>query len=84
MPGVGFRECMGVNEIIEDGRTGYLVGDGAEELARGLSKLMENQNLRATMGKAAHEAMKQYAPEKIWNTWERILSLTVEGKKIVI
>lgn len=84
LPGVGFRECMGVNEIIEDGRTGCLVGEGVQELARGLSKLMENQNLRVTMGKAAHEAMKQYAPEKIWNTWERILSLTVDGKKIVI
>ncbi|WP_270456985.1 glycosyltransferase, partial [Allisonella histaminiformans] len=23
LPGVGFRKCMGVNEIIEDGRTGY-------------------------------------------------------------
>ena len=84
LPGVGFRECMGVNEIIEDGRTGCLVGEGVQELARGLSKLMENQNLRVTMGKVAHEAMKQYAPEKIWNTWERILSLTVDGKKIVI
>ena len=75
---------MGVNELIEDGRTGYLVGEGAEELAGGLSRLMENQDLRVKMGKAAHEAMKQYSPEKIWGTWEKILSLAVEGKKIIM
>ena len=84
LPGVGFKSCMGVNELIEDGRTGYLVGEGAEELAGGLSRLMENQDLRVKMGKAAHEAMKQYSPEKIWGTWEKILSLAVEGKKIIM
>lgn len=80
LPGVGFRNCMGVNEIIEDGRTGYLVGEGDEELAGGLSRLMENQNLRVTMGKAAHEAMKQYAPEKIWSAWDNLLNQVVRKK----
>ncbi len=81
LPGVGFRKCMGVNEIIEDGRTGYLVGDGAEELGEGLKKLMENQRLRVKMGKAAHQAMKRYEPERIWLAWETLLNDMVKGKQ---
>lgn len=84
LPGVGFRNCMGVNEIIADGKTGYLVEDGVEEFAKGLSRLMENQELRIKMGKAAHEAMKRYSPQIIWDKWERVLSLAVEGKKIIL
>ena len=36
------------------------------------------------MGKAAHEAMKRYSPQIIWDKWERVLSLAVEGKKIIL
>lgn len=84
LPGIGFKNCMGVNEIIDDGRTGFLVDDGVEKLAKGLSKLMENQELRVTMGKVAHESMKQYSAPIIWDKWEKILSLSVKGRKIVL
>ena len=43
----------------------YLVEDHvADKLADGL---------RVAMGKQAHIAMKAYAPEKIWDTWENLL-----------
>lgn len=34
---------------------------------------MSDRDLRVAMGKQAHIAMKAYAPEKIWDTWENLL-----------
>ena len=65
---------------MENGKTGLLVEDGVEALAEGLKKLMQNTSLRAHMGNAGHEAMKQYAPEKIWSAWDNLLN-QVERKK---
>ena len=38
-----------------------------------LEQLMNNQNLRAEMGKAGRIQMEQYAPQSIWNKWEELL-----------
>jgi glycosyltransferase involved in cell wall biosynthesis len=78
LPVVGYKNCAAVNELIEDGRTGFLCADGVEPLADALEKLMGNQALRARMGRAAKVAMQAYAPEKIWDQWEALM------KKIVI
>lgn len=80
LPAVGYRSCSAVNELIEDGKTGYLCEDGIEDFASKLRILMENQELRAQMGKKAHEAMKAYAPEKIWNQWEELLQQVGEKR----
>lgn len=34
---------------------------------------MKDRNLRIAMGNAGKEAMKQYAPEKIWGSWEQVI-----------
>lgn len=34
---------------------------------------MADRDLRVAMGKQARIAMKAYAPEKIWDTWENLL-----------
>ncbi len=68
LPGVGFADAPAVNELIIDGKTGYLVKD-VDDYADKLAKLMSNKNLRVKMGKAAHEDMKRYAPEKVIDKW---------------
>lgn len=78
LPAVGYKSCGAVNEIIEDGKTGYLVEDGVEPLAEAMRKLMGNQKLRVQMGQAAHESMKRFAPEKVWDTWENLLKTHCE------
>lgn len=78
LPAIGYKNCGAVNEIIEDGKTGYLVEDGVEPLAEAMRKLMENQKLRVQMGQAAHESMKRFAPEKVWDTWEDLLKTHCE------
>lgn len=73
LPVVAYRSCPAVNELVEDGKTGLLVDDGVEALSEGLRKLMKDQALREELGHAAHEAMKAYAPEKIWDQWEALM-----------
>lgn len=73
LPVVAYRSCPAVNELVKDGENGFLVEDGSDALAEGLKKLMKNRKLREQMGKAAHESMKIFAPEKIWNQWETLM-----------
>ncbi len=74
LPAIGFKSCPAVNEIIIDGKTGVLCDDGVESLANGLESLLKDKTLRAQMGKKAKSEMKNFAPEKIWDTWENLLS----------
>ena len=41
---------------------------------------MGDRALRVRMGQAARESMKQYAPEAIWDAWEKLLE-DVAAKK---
>ncbi len=81
LPAIGYKNCPAVNELIEHGKTGFLCEDGIEDMADKLRQLMENRELRSQMGKAAHEAMKAYAPEKIWDQWEDLMKHIVEENK---
>lgn len=82
LPVVAYRSCPAVNELVRDGETGLLVDDGVEALAEGLKKLMEDQELRERMGRAAHESMKEFAPEKIWDQWEALMQDVIAKHKM--
>ena len=73
LPAVGYKSCSAVNELIQDGVNGFLCDEGPEDLAAGLDLLMGDRALRVRMGQAARESMKQYAPEAIWDAWEKLL-----------
>lgn len=82
LPCVGYRGCAGMPDLIEDGKTGALAkGNGnIDSLAQTLSKLMADDKLRKQMGKAAIESMKQYAPDKMLDLWEKLfVSLAKRG-----
>lgn len=80
LPTVGFSDCTGVSDLIENGKSGFLVTRSVDELAGALRKLMRQPSLRKEMGIAGRQAMKQYAPEHIWNQWERVLEKAVKGE----
>lgn len=80
LPAIGYNSCPAVNELIENGKTGVLCEDGVEPLAAAMEQLMGNRALRVQMGKAAKEAMAQYAPARIWDQWEELISKTVANK----
>lgn len=77
LPVVAYRSCSGVPALVENQKNGILVDDGVEALSKGLSQLMGNQELRVSLGKAARHSMEQYAPEAMWDQWERLFIQTV-------
>lgn len=74
VPSVAYRSCPAVNELIEDHKTGILAPDGVKPLADALRELMENKEMRIEMGQAARDSMKAYAPESVWDRWERLIT----------
>lgn len=73
IPAVGYRSCPAVNELIHDGEDGYLTDDGAAPFAEALRKLMEDADRRTAFGKRAKENMKPFAPEVVWDEWDRLI-----------
>jgi len=61
-----------------DGINGFLSDNASEDFAAKLKLLMDNQNLRVKMGRLGHEMMKQYAPEKVWNQWDNLITEVVQ------
>ncbi|MCL2305495.1 MAG: glycosyltransferase [Planctomycetaceae bacterium] len=81
LPCVGLKTAPGVNELIEDGVTGFLAENNAEDFAQKLQTLMRDHQLRQTMGQAGRESVKKYAPEIIWDKWEKLIIDTVNNHK---
>lgn len=81
LPAVGLSVCGGTNELIQDGKTGFLVENSRESVAAALKKLMDDPALRTSMGKAGHEFVQQYRPEKMWVLWEDLLRKAAEKSR---
>jgi len=77
LPGIGYKSCSGVNELIQDGYNGFLADDGVESFAQAMEKLMQDRELRVSMGQNARESVRQYSSENVWNQWEMLLQSIV-------
>jgi glycosyltransferase involved in cell wall biosynthesis len=79
LPAVGFDDCPGTNEIIQDGVNGLLVPgpDRAEALAVGLSRLMGEPALLADFSSRAPGTVANYEAEGIVMRWEELLQSVV-------
>jgi glycosyltransferase involved in cell wall biosynthesis len=83
LPAVGYNGVSGVEDLIIDGKTGLLV-DQKEEiagLARALSTLMANANLRVRLGKAALQHVRQWEPDRMFALWDEVLREAVAGSQ---
>ena len=80
LPLVGYKSCVSVSELIEDGVNGLLAADGAEGLAEKMAILMRDRDLRVRMGSAARESMRVYAPEIIWGHWEALMEEVIASR----
>ncbi|MFI9239674.1 glycosyltransferase family 4 protein [Streptomyces sp. NPDC053079] len=64
----------GPGEIITDGEDGLLVPVGdSDAIAKGLLKLIEDDELRRTMGAAARVSAQRYAPERIADAYLELI-----------
>ena len=73
LPAVGLKQCPAVNELIINGKNGFLCDNAPESIAAVLDKLMADEELLVRLGQNAHESMKQFAPDKVWNMWHKLV-----------
>ena len=72
--------CGGPAEVIEDGVNGILVKTGdTDGLAHALEKLLSDKELMESMGRSAHETMKDYRPEVVNPGWESYYLSVIEN-----
>lgn len=76
---VGFSDCSGTNELIQDECNGLLVfgEDRSLAMAQALERLIDDVALRERLGLAGVESVKIYAPEAIVERWEEIIEMSV-------
>jgi 1,2-diacylglycerol 3-alpha-glucosyltransferase len=67
LPALGIHS-VGVGDIIEDGRTGFLASPNQAAFAAKLTRLCLDQGLRRKMGQAARKASEKYAIEHTLET----------------
>ena len=81
LPGIGSRGC-GVEEIIEDGETGILVGmEDTVAIGHAIRRLLSDEELRQRMGSRARaRALEQFSWERSGREYERLCrSLMASG-----
>lgn len=77
LPAVGRKDCPAVNTLIRDGENGLLTDSTPEAFAKGLARLMDDEELRFQLGTQGKEDMKAYSADHVWGAWEKlILDLT--------
>ncbi len=81
VPCVSFDCPYGPSDIIDDGINGYLIENGnIEKFADAVLKLIENDDLRMQIGKAAIEKSRQYLPENIMPQWIKLYNSLTDNK----
>ncbi len=74
LPVVAFDCPTGPRELIKDGNNGFLVPNGkVDELASTLSRLMEDEDTRRTIGRAASSASKPFEVSEILKKWDDLV-----------
>lgn len=75
LPAIGFEDCPGTNEIIEDGCNGLLAkgDDRVRTLADCMDKLMGSSTLREELGEKAAADHIRLTPESVCRHWEGLL-----------
>ena len=82
VPAVSFDCPTGPRDIIEDGKTGFLVpkvGD-VQGMAKALCRLIEDDALRKQMGAAAREASQRFSVDNVMHQWEQLFAEVLNEK----
>ena len=74
LPCIAYETASGVNDIIDNGKNGYVIKERNEELyIKRLQLLMDDATLRNKMSKEALEKVKYFSKENIVKKWYNIL-----------
>jgi glycosyltransferase involved in cell wall biosynthesis len=75
-PVVAFADCAGLDEFVVHEQNGLLVdrAGGAEALAAGLSKLIEDEELRQRLGANGPSSIAPYSQDRYRQRWRELLA----------
>ena len=81
LPAVGFADCPGTNELIENEVNGLLApaGDRVAGLAAALGRLLDNPDLRSRLGQAGPRSVARFSVDSIVGQWEELLRGVARG-----
>ena len=80
-PVVAF-DCTGFRDVVEHGKTGYLArAFDTEDMAEGLRWILEDADLRDTLGRAARtRALRLWAPEVVVPQYLQVYKVAIESQ----
>ncbi len=72
LPVVGFEQCAGIRDLIQDKKNGWLAigNNNATSLSETLKKAMIDNEMRVKLGIEGINSMKSYSPQNVFNIWE--------------
>lgn len=76
LPCVGFADCDGTNDLIEDGVTGLLAEPSNTReapLAESLKRLLDDPALRERLGRAGFEKAKTFSRQQFTERWKTLI-----------
>ncbi len=75
IPAIGFYDCPGTNEVIENGYNGLLAKEGprVNSLVELMEKLMSAKEYRKTLGEKAAASHAHLTPEAVARRWDELL-----------
>ena len=84
LPSIGFADCPGTNELIQDEVNGLLVGPGdrVTGMANALARLVSSPEERRRMAAAAPASVKQLSVQAVASRWEELLSRLAHGRSL--
>lgn len=72
--GVTYDVNYGPNDIIQDGKNGYVVGfNDYHAIADRMIKLFKDPKLMQQMSDGAYDSAERYSTKNVWNDWEALL-----------
>ncbi len=75
VPVLSYTSAQGANEIIDDGKNGYLIKDRNEdEMISKIDLLINDEKLRKKLGKEARVKSKLYSKENVLKSWNKLIN----------
>ena len=82
LPCVSFDCPYGPRNIIKDGEDGFLIEYlNTQALADGICKLIEDKELRKSMGRKGRETVLRFSREKVMQRWVDLFELVMKRKE---
>lgn len=73
--GVTYDVNYGPNDLVQDGKNGYVVGfNDYEAIADRMIKLFKDPKLMQQMSDGAYESANRYSPASVWQGWDALLT----------